>query len=96
MIKKRRASLTATLILCIIIITISVYVMKWVLDRYMTVTRFRRSSEAKIRTEGVMLRCCQGGSGCPSAPDGKSITVSGINCGASNATQFTLNIDADL
>lgn len=96
--KKRKASLAATLLLCIIIIMMSTYVMKWVFDRYTTVIRFHRSTNAKLRTEGVFynrISCCRYGSGCVSNPDGKTVSIS-INCNASNATSATFTIDADI
>lgn len=95
--KRRKASLSATLLLSILIIMMSTYVMKWVFDRYTTVIRFHRSTNAKIRTEGVFLNriaCCRFGWGCTSNPDGKTVNVS-INCSASSATPATFTIDAD-
>lgn len=97
-VKKRKASLAATLLLCIIIITISTYVMKWVFERYTTATRFHRSSIALTRTEGIFynrISCCQYGSNCISSVDGKSVNISGLNCNASAATSVTFSIDAD-
>ncbi len=96
--KKRKSSLSATLLLCILIIMISTYVMKWVFDRYTTVIRFHRSTNAKIRTEGVFLNrvaCCPSQRNCISNVDGKNVEVS-INCSASSATQATFTIDADI
>ncbi|MGC9069813.1 MAG: hypothetical protein ACP5IO_00700 [Elusimicrobiales bacterium] len=96
--KKRKASLAATLLLCILIIMMSTYVMRWVFDRYTTVIRFHRSTNAKIRTEGVFLNrvaCCRYGSGCVSSLDGKTVNVS-INCSASAATPATFTIDEDI
>ncbi|HOJ85830.1 MAG: hypothetical protein ACP5SD_04330 [Elusimicrobiales bacterium] len=98
LIKKRKASLSATLLLCIAIITISTYVMKWVLDRHTITTRFHRSSVATTRTEGIFynrISCCQYGSNCLSSVDGKSVTISGLDCNASVATGITFSINAD-
>lgn len=99
-IKKRNASLSATLLLCIAIITISTYVMKWVLDRHTITTRFNRSSVATTRTQGVLLNriaCCQNNINCVSTVDGKTVTLTGFNCPTipAAATSVTLSINAD-
>lgn len=96
--KRRKAGLAAILLLCILIITMATYVMKWVFERYTTVIRFHRSTNAKIRTEGVFYNrivCCQTGTGCVTNPDGKTVSIS-INCGSSSPSQATFTIDAEL
>ncbi|MCX7641405.1 MAG: hypothetical protein N2Z20_02080 [Elusimicrobiales bacterium] len=96
--KKRKASLSAVLLLCILIITMSTYVMKWVFDRYTTVIRFHRSTNAKIRVEGVFynrIPCCRFGSGCVNNPDGKTVNIS-INCNATNAMPATFSLDSNI
>lgn len=50
--KKRKGALAAILALCIVIIIMATYVMKWVLDRHMTATRLERSSKGYVRAEG--------------------------------------------
>lgn len=72
--------------------------MKWVFDRYTTVTRFHRSSVAVARTEGVFynrISCCSSGTGCVTTIDGKTVTITGFNCSASNATSANFTIDED-
>ncbi|MCX7905488.1 MAG: hypothetical protein N2446_02150 [Elusimicrobiales bacterium] len=96
--KKRKASLSAVLLLCILIITMSTYVMEWVFDRYTTVIRFHRSTNAKIRVEGVFynrLSCCRTGAGCVTNPDGKPVNIS-INCNATDSTPATFSLDDDI
>jgi uncharacterized membrane protein len=95
--KKRKASLSATLVLLIVIITIATYVTKWVFDRYTIATRFYRSSTTTVQNEGAMLNrisCCRYGVGCQTTVGGKTVNVS-INCSASNATQATFTINED-
>ncbi|MEF3280175.1 MAG: hypothetical protein K6357_04330 [Elusimicrobiota bacterium] len=95
--RKRKASLSATILLCIAIITMATYIMKWALDRHMTATRFYRSSISKSRAEGIMLNrvaCCPNSAGCRTSADGKTATIS-INCSASAATAFTVTISED-
>ena len=95
--KKRTASLSATLVMLIIIIMISTYVMKWVFDRYTTATRFYRSSISTVGAEGVMLNrvsCCVYGTGCQTSVGGKPVSIS-INCSASNAQTATFTINED-
>jgi len=95
--KKRKASLSATLVLLIVIITIATYVTKWVFDRYTIATRFYRSSTTTVQNEGVMLNrisCCRYGVGCQTTVGGKTVNVS-INCSASNAQTATFIINED-
>lgn len=96
--RKRKASLSAVLLLCILIITMSTYVMKWVFERYTTVIRYHRSTNAKIRTEGVFynrISCCRWGTNCINSPDGKTVNIT-LNCSASNATAATFTLDEDI
>ena len=96
-IKKRKGTLAAVLVLLIAIITISTYIMKWVFDRHTTATRLYKSSITKVQGDGVMynrISCCVYGAGCQSSVNGKSASIS-INCSASNATNFTVNITED-
>jgi len=95
--KRRKASLSATIVLLIIIITIATYVTKWVFNRYTTATRFQRSSISTVGTTGVMLNrvsCCYYGTGCQTTVNGKTVTIS-INCSASSAQTATFTINQD-
>ena len=95
--KWRKASLSATLVLLIIIITIATYLTKWVFDRYTTATRFQRSSISTVGAIGVMLNrvsCCPSGVGCQTSVNGKSVSLS-ISCSASNAQTATFTINED-
>lgn len=95
---KRKASLSATILLCIAIISISTYIMKWVFDRYLTVTRIYKSSVTKSQSEGVMLyriSYCGSGLAYPGGTiDGKSPTIA-INCSATSATNMTVTLTED-
>lgn len=96
--KKRKAALAAILLLCILIITMATYVMKWVFERYTTVIRFHRSTNAKIRTEGVFYNrivCCQTAIGCITNPDGKNVLIN-INCRSSNPSPAIFTLDAEI
>ncbi|MBP7796266.1 MAG: hypothetical protein KA059_05785 [Elusimicrobiales bacterium] len=96
-IKKRKGTLAAILVLIIMIITISTYVMKWAFDRHTTATRLYKSSITKVQGEGVMynrVACCRYGVGCQSSVNGKTTSIS-VNCSASNATTFTVDITED-
>lgn len=96
--KRRKASIAGILLLCVLIISMATYVMKWVFERYTTVIRYHRSTNAKIRTEGVFynrVSCCGGGKGCLSSPDGKVVSVS-INCTSSTPSPATFTLDEDI
>jgi hypothetical protein len=100
--KKRKASLSATLVLLIVIITIATYVTKWVFNRYTIATRFSRSSIATVQNEGAMLyriSCCGYGVECQTTVRvgniEKTVTPS-INCSPQPTAQtatFTLEED---
>ena len=96
--KRRKGSLAAVLLLCILIIMMSTYVMRWVFERYTTVIRFHRSVNAKIRSEGVLynrISCCRWGIGCAPNPDGKPVNIT-INCNATSPTSVTITLDQDI
>jgi hypothetical protein len=102
--KKRKASLSATLVLLIVIITIATYLTKWVFDRYTTATRFYRSSISTVETEGVMLNkvsCCPSGTGCKTEVSSKTVTIDPLQLKCSTSDyqptaqeiKFTINED---
>lgn len=53
--KKRKGSLIQTLVLCIILALISAMLLKWVMSRYLLSIRLYKSSQARVRTEGVFM-----------------------------------------
>lgn len=109
--KLRKGALAATLLLCILIITMATYIMIWIYDRYLSVIRFHRSSSAKIRTQGISYKwdsCCRCAviGGCsPSTPpectnfslDSTTIIVPSItNCSATTSQAMTFSTDEEI
>lgn len=53
LIRKRQGSLMQTLVMCIIMASISVMIMKWIMMRYTMSVRLQRSVQSKARAEAL-------------------------------------------
>lgn len=97
--KKRKGSLVQTLVLCIVLAMIAAMMLKWVMARYLLSIRLYKSSQARIRTEGIFINSVAawnfnipGNGNANFYVDGKNITR---NVSGGSIKTVTLTIDED-
>lgn len=102
--KKRKGSLLQTLVMCILMASISVMIMKWIMMRYSMSVRLNRSVQSKARVEGVFYRRMSGWN-YQNAPtnfsetvDGKTVsgTIGSTNLYGRNVSVVNVRVDEDL
>ncbi len=102
--KKRQGSLLQTLVMCILMASISVMIMKWIMMRYTMSVRLNRSVQSKARAEGVFYNRMSGWN-YQNAPadfsnvvDGKTVNgqIRSTNLYGRNVSVVNLRIDEDL
>ncbi len=89
----RKGSILQTLVMCILMATISVMVMKWVMMRYSMAVRLERSVQSRARAEGTFYNRMATWN-YTIAPANFAVVVNGksINGTVSNAVVYGQNV----